>query len=375
MVSGVSAMAVAAGFAVTVGSGVAGAGSPPPPTVTWTDMRSNFTRTISNVNPRPGDAITSTTKFTRTGIPVEYIYEVKDVHPACLTFVSAKVGGKSYGLDSKGDDWAKVKGNAIKWPVYPYISPKSRTFEFSYKVGTHCDLNVPLMTSMSYKGPVGSGTYKNKGPVVTVGLDTSTTAIVAVPSDVQVGQSVPLTATVTGGAAGDNVEFHDGATKIGAAQLNGSRVATFDWTPDTAGAHTLSAKYVGNAQTRGSQSSVTVQVSDVVTTTTLTGPATAVTGTEVTFEAQVSPTPDGGTMQFKDGATDLGAAVPVNTEGKASITHTFDSEGTYDITAVYSGTQNYSGSTSQAGTVTVTDEGGGTEEPGTTGSVGNIFGS
>ncbi|WP_245814019.1 Ig-like domain-containing protein [Rhodococcus marinonascens] len=368
VISVVSAMSVAAAFAVTVGSGVAGAASG---SVTWTAGHAKFTRTISNVNPSEGDIITSKTKFERTfGGTVEYIYKVKDVHPECWTLQSAQEGGGQLAIDIDGPTVAQVKANpATDWPVFPNINPKSRTFTFQYQVGRDCARNVPLMTTMNYEHALASSNYKDKGPAVTVKLSTSSSRLVY-DSDVKVGQTVPLTAIVYAGFAhgdkGSTVELYDGTTKLAAAQLDAYGMTVFDWTPDTAGEHALSVKYEGNERDMGSQTVQTVQVRDAETTTTLT--ATAEAGTEVTFEAQVSPAPDGGTMQFKDGATDLGAAVPVNTEGKASITHTFDSEGTRDITAVYSGSQNYSGSTSQAGTVTVTRGGGGTEEPGPTGS-------
>ncbi|AOW91613.1 hypothetical protein BFN03_00135 [Rhodococcus sp. WMMA185] len=388
-----SAVVVAAGFAVTVGAGVADAADD---SKKWSDHFSQFTRTISNVNPHSGETITVTTKFQRkAGGAVEYIYNVRDVHPACLTVVSAKVGGKSYGIDSKGDDWAKVKGNIIKWPVYPMFGPElpgfkqSRTFEFTYRVGADCDRNVALDTGMRYTGSLGSGKYSTKGPTIKVALDTSTTDLAAAPSDVQVDKSVSLTATVTGGAKGDTVEFYDGATKIGTAELDKKGVAAFEWTPDAAGEHTLSAKFLETPHSKGSQSGVqTVQVPvpDAETTTVLTGPSSVQAGVEVSFEAQVSPAPEGGIVQFRDGDTDLGIPVPVIEDGKASITHTFNSGGTHDITAVYSGAPGYSVSTAGAVTVTVTDtdgvpgdggpgDGDGNTDDGGMGSPGNIFGS
>ncbi|WP_169846777.1 Ig-like domain-containing protein [Rhodococcus marinonascens] len=198
----------------------------------------------------------------------------------------------------------------------------------------------------------------------------TTTAFGDAPTDVQVGQWVPLTVTVAPGTVGENVEIYDGDTKIGLAALDSKGVAGFAWGPRTPGEHSLSAKYLGNERIAGSESVVqTVVVSDAETTTVLTGPATAQTGTEVSFEAQVSPTPEGGTVQFRDGETDLGEPVAVDADGKAAITRTFDSEGTHDITAVYSGTAGHSGSTAPAVTITVTDE------PTPTGPAGNTFGS
>ncbi|WP_072691258.1 Ig-like domain-containing protein [Rhodococcus marinonascens] len=377
-IGAISAVVVTAGFAVTGGAGVAGADSK---SISWSDGFSKFTRTISNVNARPGDTITVSTKFERkVGGVFENIGEVTDVHPQCLTVKSAKVDGKNHDLASGSPRWAQVRGS---WKVHPIINPKSHTFEFTYLVG-NCDRNVPLETGMRYVGSLGMGVYETKGPEITVGSSTTST-ILGVPDDAQVGSSVPLRATVInsfGSVGTGSVEFYDDTTKIGEAPVKDAflwGVATFDWTPDTEGLRKLSAKYVGTSQILGSQSSVeTVQVSpapDAETVTVLRGPSTAQTGTEVIFGSQVSPTPEGGTVQFRDGDTDLGAPVPVDADGKANITHTFDSEGAYAITAVYGGAPGYVGSTSEAVTVTVNDADGGTGEPIGTGSAGNVFGS
>ncbi|WP_072691263.1 Ig-like domain-containing protein [Rhodococcus marinonascens] len=223
--------------------------------------------------------------------------------------------------------------------------------------------------------------------------------VLSVPNDLQVGQSASVTATVINQDAHRNtgfVEFYDGTTKIGEDAVQDHILwgtSAFDWTPTTAGEHIMSAKYVGNPQAEDSRSDLQiVQVAsapEAETAMELTGPPAAQTGTEVSFEAQVSPTPEGGTVQFRDGDRDLGAPVPMDADGKASITHTFNSEGTHDIIAVYSGAPGYSGSTAEAVTVTVTvtdadggtdgntdgGDGGNTDEPDGTGSAGNIFGS
>ncbi|WP_027501151.1 Ig-like domain-containing protein [Rhodococcus sp. UNC363MFTsu5.1] len=352
VVGGASVLALSAGFAATVGAGVAGAA---PASVTWDDGSERITRTISDVNPAEGDIITSTTQFDRTGGVVEYIYEVKDVHPTCLTYVdgSAKVDGSPRGLDSQGADFAKVKGSSIEWPLYPHISPNLRTFEFSYKVGANCDRNVPLMTTVHYGGSLGSGTYQNKGPAVSVKINTSTTALTA-PADVQVGQSVPLKATVTGGAEGNPVEFFDGGAKLGEAPLNGAGEATFNWTPTTRGAHGLSAKFLATPRAEGSQSSVqTVQVAqaDAVSSTVLAPISGAEVGRSTVLRATVSPAGAGGTVAFKDGAATL-ADVPVDANGVAIYTWVPSTAGSHSIAATFSGRSGVTGSTANA-TVTV----------------------
>ncbi|EME19503.1 Ig-like domain-containing protein [Rhodococcus triatomae] len=348
-----SAFAVAAGFAVVAGAGVAGAG---PASVNWSDGDTRFTRTLSETDLGVGDLVTSTTKFERTGV-VEYIYEVTDAHPACWTFVSATVDGGARSLDSSGADWAKIKGSITQWPVYNsggLINPKSRSFAFTYRVGADCARNTPLMTSMSYyNGSLGDGSYPNKGPTATVRTSASSTTLAGVAS-ATVGQPVTLSASVTGGANGDTVEFYDGATKIGSGTVNNG-AATFGWTPSSGGVHALTAKYLGNASTSGSTSpaqNVTVTVPDAATTTTVSGPAAVEVGQAVTLTAQVAPTPAGGTVQFKDGAADLGAPVPVGADGKAVLSVPSLAAGAHQITAVFSGVAGFTGSTSAPFTVT-----------------------
>ena len=67
----------------------------------------------------------------------------------------------------------------------------------------------------------------------------------------------------------------------------------------------------------------------------------------VTFTATVAPTPDGGTVNFKNGATTItGCGAAIVTDGTATCTTTFPATGTFPITAVYSGDADFAGSTS-----------------------------
>ncbi|MFE6839009.1 Ig-like domain repeat protein [Streptomyces sp. NPDC057705] len=74
------------------------------------------------------------------------------------------------------------------------------------------------------------------------------------------------------------------------------------------------------------------------------GPAQA--GTPVTLTATVAPGGAGGTVQFKDGANNLGTAVTV-ANGAASLTTSNLAAGTHDLTAVFTpASASYNGSTS-----------------------------
>ncbi|AOW92853.1 hypothetical protein BFN03_09680 [Rhodococcus sp. WMMA185] len=353
VVGGVGAVAVAAGFAVTAGAGTASAASD---SITWNDGNTKFTRTISDVDPREGDTITVETKFYKEfGGIAEYIYEVTDWHPACLTVESAKVNGSSYSIDSWGDNWAKVEGNLTKWPIQPILDPRSQKFEFTYRVGADCDRDEVLETGLSYDSSLGGGSYKTRGPNIEVRLNRTTTTLDA-PSNTQVGQSVLLNATVDGGAQGDNVEFYDGNAKIGEAPLNSERVATYNWTPSTTGNHSMSAKYLATSKAEGSQSratNVNVTATDVGSSTILAPVTGAQVGQPSTLRATVAPAGAGGTVEFRDGGTTL-ANVPVEAGGVATYTWVPSASGNHNITASFSGRPGVAGSTTSA-SVTVAE--------------------
>ena len=97
-----------------------------------------------------------------------------------------------------------------------------------------------------------------------------------------------------------------------------------------------------------------VGIAQTTTTTSLGSDVNpSVYGQSVTFTATVSPTPNGGTVTFKDGATVLGS-VPVDTPtGVAKFSTSSLSVGTHSITAEYSGTTTYQPSTSSPLTQTV----------------------
>lgn len=165
LVAGASAVAMAAGLALTMG---AGAASGAPDSVKWGHGNTRFTRTVDNTNPGVYEMVKVSVKFERAEIPVEYVQEVKDLHDPCLTYVvgSARVNGNTANVVEVTPDYVKVKGD---WPVYPNINPKSQTFEFRYEVNPSCARDVELRPSSThYSGSLGAGNYDNKGPFFTV---------------------------------------------------------------------------------------------------------------------------------------------------------------------------------------------------------------
>lgn len=96
-----------------------------------------------------------------------------------------------------------------------------------------------------------------------------------------------------------------------------------------------------------------VEVAKTSTTTTLVAPASATENTAVTLSAAVAPTAATGTVQFKDGATDLGSPVALNLGGATLTLPSGLSAGSHSISAVYSGDSTYATSSSAPSTIAV----------------------
>ncbi|RVW02244.1 Ig-like domain-containing protein [Rhodococcus spongiicola] len=345
VVGGISVVAMAAGFAATVGVGSAAAASD---SVSWSDGSSSFKRTISDTTLSVGQEVELTTRFERDW-SWETITQVNDHRPSCLKFLGSN---KSRAVD-KGT-YTQVSGS---WDVNVLSSPYSQTFTFRYEVTEACARDTELKTGMSYKGNWGDGSYKTKGPNFTVAKNISTTSLASVPGPVVAGVPVTLTATVTGGAQGDPVDFYDGSKRLGGNLLNDSGVATFEWTPSEAGTRSLQARFVSTAKAKSSQSGtqdVQVNESDVVTSLEVQAPGAAITGEPVELSAQVSPTDAAGTVQFSVNGAPVGGPVEV-AGGAAVLSHAFAAAGDASVAAEFTGAPGFTNASGAPVTVAVSD--------------------
>jgi hypothetical protein len=165
------------------------------------------------------------------------------------------------------------------------------------------------------------------------------------------GQSIWLTAAVSPSSATGTVQVLDGATSLGTATVSNGW-AYVQPLVLTAGAHSITAVYSGDANTTGITSAVLVQnVSQAISYVSVSSPASSQAyGQPVTFTAWLAelgsngPWLGTGTVQFLDGATPLGTVTPAN--GSAVLTVPSLAAGTHSISAVYSGDANVAGSTS-----------------------------
>ncbi len=156
------------------------------------------------------------------------------------------------------------------------------------------------------------------------------------------------------------VEFFDGSSELGTASTSGNS-ATLSTTSLTAGAHSVSAQYLGDGNFIGSASPAVSQVVGQASTTTslAASPVTSVFGQLVTFTATVSALAPGsetptGTVTFLDGSSTLGMST-LNDAGTAYFSTSTLTVGSHPITAVYDSDGNFTTSTSSAVSPTVSE--------------------
>ncbi len=202
----------------------------------------------------------------------------------------------------------------------------------------------------------------NLNSVVLTALAASTTMLTFTPAAPVYGESVALTATVSGPSGSTvtpsgTVQFYNGTTLLSTDTLSGGTF-TLDTTALPAATNSITAVYSGDTNYGSSTSMVaSVTVTQASTTTTLTPSTTSpVFGQDVTLTATVVPVSPGagtptGTVEFLNGTTVLGTE-PLSL-GTASFNTTSLPTGGNSITAKYSGDTNFDTSTSTASTVTV----------------------
>ena len=243
---------------------------------------------------------------------------------------------------------------AAELQAYGAIAP-GQTFKsalpllFRAPLGFATKFSLPTFNNgRAYVGTL-DGHLLGFGPYVPTTTTVSSSAISAVS-----GQSVRLTATVTGSTATPTgtVVFKDGATTLGSGTVDGSGNATLTTSALAVGSHAITASYGGAVGFKASTSPPLSQVVGKAATVTniVSSGSPSVFGQPVTFTASVSATAPGagtptGTVVFKDGATTL-ATVALDGSANAAFTTSSLSIATHPITATYGGNTTFTGSTS-----------------------------
>ena len=196
----------------------------------------------------------------------------------------------------------------------------------------------PITASYSGDTAYNSSTSATVTAVVNTPSTATTTTLTSTPNPVTAGQTVTMTAAVSPSTATGTVIFKDGTIPLSTLSLsNGS--AIFATSTLTAGSHSLTASYGGDASRMVSTSSSVTQVVNPIsatTTTTLTvAPNPAAVGQSVMLTAAVSPSTATGTITFKDAANLL--TIVSLSNGNASFATSALTEGTHSLSAAYSG--------------------------------------
>ena len=165
------------------------------------------------------------------------------------------------------------------------------------------------------------------------------------------GQPVTLTATLTPANATGTVQFLDGVTNLGSPATVSNGTAAMIVSSLSVGAHSITAGYSGDSNfSSGTSPALGQNVNQAGSATAVTSNNPSSFGQTVTFTATVSAVPPGsgtptGTVQFKDGVTNLGSPVALSSGTATFITSSL-SIGVHNITAVYNGDASFMGSTS-----------------------------
>ncbi len=207
--------------------------------------------------------------------------------------------------------------------------------------------------------PCGAGIV-DAGAAVSSAIAALHPSLVSSANPSVAGGLVTFTVTVTGDSPNGTVQFMDGSNALGSpvdlsAATPSTSTASLDVSSLAVGSHSITAVYSGDANNAGVTSTALTQaVAVVASTTSLSFSAASLTqGQGVTLTASVSGYAPTGSVQFKDGGTDLGDAVTL-ADGSASCSTNSLAAGSHSVTAVYSGDANNAGSTSAAAILSVT---------------------
>ena len=250
----------------------------------------------------------------------------------------------------------KSNGTAIGSPVT--VSGGTATLSHAFDAAGAQSVTADFTAGAGFVSSSASAqtvTVSDPAPV-----DVETTTSLLVPATAITGTAVDLTATVAPNNAVGTVQFKSNGTAIGSPVTVSGGTATLSHAFDVAGAQSVTADFTAGAGfVSSSASAQTVTVSDpapvdIETTTSLSVPATAITGSAVDLTATVAPNNAVGTVQFKSNGAAIGSPVAVSS-GVATLSHSFDVAGAQSVTADFTAGAGFVSSLASAQTVTVSD--------------------
>jgi len=225
------------------------------------------------------------------------------------------------------------------------------------------DLSVGTHTLIaSYGGDSRTAPSESAPFTVTISRSVTTTALTDSGPTSAPGQAVAYTATVApsldGLALGGLVDFVDGSTVVcaGVAVNPNGNSATCTTTYATAGAHSVVARYLGDANSDPSESAAaTVSVKFPTSITLDVTHSTALPGQQLSYSMVVSAPNPTGRVTLTDNGVQICDLVLLSLPGQfiSACNITYPNEGTHTLAATYAGDGSTSASSSNTITVTV----------------------
>ncbi len=281
---------------------------------------------------------TTTVELGASGTPAVF------GQPLNLTATVSSNGGVATGVVSFTDGGvtigtAPLNANGIAVLTTATLAPGSRTIVASYAGDGKASPSASTPLLLTVKQTTAVAVASSSNPALTLSPLTFTVSVVN-------AGAAPATGMVS---------FADGATVLGAAQLDGSGHATLTIPQLSAGMHNVVASYAGDGANFASASGVYAEnVQLRPTETTLTGSSTDPTNpqqmTLIAVVKSLGSTAPSGSVTFTSGSVTMGVAT-VDDTGVATITVIFE-QTSQPIVASYAGDASYSASKSSSTTIT-----------------------
>ncbi len=286
-----------------------------------------------------------------------------DVVDASATTLTGPAGPTTFGTDASFDVTVAPVGGGPTPTGAVVLREGATTLDTApLDASGHATLTVSTLGSgahaitATYAGDAFNGPSTSNVVTHTVTDASTATALDVVPAGSSVyGNDVTVAATVTNTDSAPipegHVQFFDGATSIGTAEVDPSGHASWTLSSPAVGTYDLHATYLpANGFASSGSSSTTHDVVPADTTTALAASTPASTyGETVTLTATVdalsSPGVPVGSVTFRDGAAVLGTA-SLDGTGTATITTGAIAVGSRTLRAEYGGTGAFSASAS-----------------------------
>lgn len=245
-------------------------------------------------------------------------------------------------VNASGASYSLLRGNA-NGTFQTAVSPQARTGSW-----------VPITGDFNTDGKPDLGIINNVFDLIDVSLNSPSAAGVNFVATQGIAATAPVAtfidhdATKTAASFTATINWGDGTP------VSAGTVAAISGGFSVSGTHTYAApgSYVTTIQIADDSGNFesatgTATVKALTTTAVTTSVTPSDFGQSVTFTATVTSaagTP-GGSVQFKDGGVNLGAAATLNAGGVATLTTSALATGTHTITAEYAGSSTFAAST------------------------------